>query len=77
MRSIIFSFALLTASATINCTDKSKAQGKKITSQLTEYQVFAQKYEAAFGEKPSDQVWNLGKADCDTHSCVACSSCGY
>ena len=93
MRSIIFSFALLMASTTINCVDKSKTQGKKVTAQLTEYQIFAQKYEAAFGEKPSAQVWNLGKdscmgsgcgpcgTDCDTigkNSCQSCSMCqGY
>jgi hypothetical protein len=74
MRLIIFSFALLTISATVNCSKssctyksscvyKTDTQDKKVALQLTEYEVFAQKYEATFGEKPSD-VWNLGKESC-------------
>jgi hypothetical protein len=78
MRSIIFSFALLATCATVNCSKpsciyKPDAQDKKNTTQLTEYQIFAQRYEAAFGEKPSTQVWSLGKDTCNTSNCV--SSC--
>ena len=76
MRLIIFSFVLLATGATTNCTKsscvyKSDAGDKKIVSQLTEYEVFAQKYEATFGEKPSDQVWNLDKKSCGP----TCSRC--
>lgn len=76
MRSIIFSLALLATGATTNCAKsscvyKSDTEDKKIASQLTEYEIFAQKYEATFGERPSDQVWNLGKKSCAAH----CSVC--
>ena len=69
MRSIIFSLALLATGATTNCAKsscvyKSDAGDKKIVFQLTEYEIFAQKYEATFGEKPSAQVWNSNKESC-------------
>ncbi len=53
MRLIIFSCALFAVSAAI-CN----------SPQTSEYEVFVQKYEATFGEKPSDEVWNLGKESC-------------
>ena len=83
MRSIIFSLVLLTINTisfakSPNKENKmrcgilmSNEQSKSTDSQLTEYEVFAQKYEATFGEKPSDQVWNLGKKSCAAH----CSVC--
>ena len=63
MRLIIFSCALFAVSAAI-CN----------SPQASEYEIFAQKYEITFGEKPSDQVWNLGKESCDT--CGNCRACG-
>jgi hypothetical protein len=54
MRLIIFSCALFAVSAAI-CN----------SSQISEYEVFAQKYETTFGEKPSDQVWNLDRGTGD------------
>ena len=63
MRLIIFSFSLFVVSAAI-CN----------APQASEYEIFAQKYEITFGEKPSDQVWNLGKESCDT--CGNCRACG-
>jgi hypothetical protein len=77
MRSIIFSIALLSLSMTINCekssyTHQPEVQDKRVASQLSEYEVFAQEYEATFGEKPSDEVWNLGKESCDSFCRVNC-----
>ena len=77
MRIIIFSLALFGLSSTINCAKSSciylsEPQDKKVASALSEYEVFAQKYEATFGEKPSDQVWNLGKKSCAAE-CSVCS----
>ena len=70
MRSIIFSFALLSVSAHINCSKLTSAKTTHATT-LTEYEIFAQKYEAAFGEKPSDQIWNRG----DKNNKASCSKC--
>ena len=68
MRLIMLSFVLCSVSAAF-CD----------STQVSEYEVFAQKYEATFGEKPSDQVWNLGKEDCSTAckgGCVSkCKGC--
>jgi hypothetical protein len=64
MRVIIFSSALFIVSAAI-CN----------SPQISEYEVFAQKYEATFGEKPSDQVWNLGKESCSS-GCSGGGGCG-
>ena len=77
MRSIIFSFALVSVGATINCSKIQNTDTSKKTP-LTEYQIFAQKYEAAFGEKPSREVWNLAADACRSHACAACNrgTCG-
>lgn len=41
-----------------------------VESQVSEYELFARKYEAVFGKKPSTEIWNLGNKQCAR----ACSS---
>ncbi len=57
MRLIIFSFALCMVSG-VMCD----------SPQTNECEVFAQKYETTFGEKPSEQVWDLDKETGDGDS---------
>lgn len=78
MRSIILSLALFVVVPSVNCKKSSciyKADGedKKIVSQLSEYEIFAQKYELTFGEKPSDQVWNSRNKSCGARCCSNCN----
>lgn len=77
MHLIFFGLALLTFNSAISgakpsCVYKSETQDKMVVSQMSEYEVFAQKYESTFGEKPSAQIWNLDKETCrPDSSCTA------
>jgi hypothetical protein len=75
MRLMIMSLTLCGMTVAIHGAKKSVVKTVKETSasQLTKREMFVQKYEAIFGEKPSDQVWNLGqKADCNASDCSVC-----
>lgn len=75
MRSLILSLALISTTASIYCTTSESSQPVIAKTELSEYEVFAQKYEAAFGEKPSNQIWTLGNKQCGSLQCrTGCST---
>jgi hypothetical protein len=71
MKSIFLGLSLLMLTTSMHGVNLMQ----KETQTLTSREVFTQKYEAIFGEKPSDLIWSSEKDRSRDPQCRCCEFC--